>query len=92
MSEEFDVCIACSGKNGHHFLNCLYRDTNIREKDNKMNETNKIEEKTFEEIVRPLIEWMAKNHHPHTTIIVDCVHAELVEGVEVFRTEEYLLD
>jgi hypothetical protein len=48
--------------------------------------------KHFEEIIRPIIEWMNDNCHPHTKIIVDCTSAELVEGVTGFTTEDYLKD
>lgn len=51
-----------------------------------------METKTFEEIVLPVIKWLAKNRHSHTTIIIDSTHAELVEGVECINTEEFLLD
>ena len=36
--------------------------------------------KEFDKIVRPLIKWLAENHHPHCTIIVTNTNAELVEG------------
>jgi hypothetical protein len=49
-------------------------------------------EKTFEEIVKPVIEWLAKNKHPHMTIIIDGTHAELVEGVESVVTDEFIPD
>lgn len=48
------------------------------------------ERKTFEEAARPLIKWMAHNIHPHAKAIVDSIHAELVEGICVFKTTEYL--
>jgi len=51
-----------------------------------------METKTFKDIVLPVIEWLAKNKHPHTTIIIDSTHAELVEGVECVNTEEFLKD
>lgn len=38
--------------------------------------------KAFNEAVRPLIKWLAENHHPHTTIILTSTGAELVEGLE----------
>lgn len=50
------------------------------------------ETKTFEEIVRPVIEWIAKNKHPHMSIVIDGTHAELLEGVEAIYTEDYLQD
>jgi hypothetical protein len=47
---------------------------------------------SFESAARPLIEWMAKNCHPHTTTIVTATHAELLEGQMVVSTNEYLVD
>lgn len=49
-------------------------------------------DKTFEEIVRPLMEWLANHHHPHTTIILTSTHAELVEGLIGFTTNDYIKD
>ena len=48
--------------------------------------------KKFEEIIKPVIKYMAENHHPHTTLIIDATHAELLEGIMVISTEEYLID
>ncbi|MCK4821699.1 hypothetical protein KA005_38390 [bacterium] len=48
--------------------------------------------KEFEKTVRPLIKWLNNNCHPHVTVIVDCSHAELTEGVNSFRTEDYWKD
>jgi len=42
--------------------------------------------------VRPLIKWLNDNMHPHATVIVDSMRAELVEVVCAFVTEEYLVD
>ena len=50
------------------------------------------EEKTFEEVVKPIMEWLAKNKHPHTSIIIEATHAELVEGVECVATDEFVQD
>lgn len=38
-------------------------------------------DKGFEELMRPVIKYLAENHHPHTSIIVTSTNAELVEGV-----------
>lgn len=46
----------------------------------------------LEELVRPLIKYLAENHHPHTHLIVDATTAELSEGVESLHTTEYLKD
>ncbi|MCK5132090.1 MAG: hypothetical protein KAR40_08070 [Candidatus Sabulitectum sp.] len=50
--------------------------------------------KEFEEVVRPLIEWLnvPENAHPHCHVVVDSTHAELSEGICCFSTEDYLKD
>lgn len=40
------------------------------------------------EVAKPLVEYIRANYHPHTTVIVDCNHAEVLEGVEVAKFEE----
>jgi hypothetical protein len=52
----------------------------------------KEEAQTFEEAVKPLMKWLCKNTHPHTTAIVTGNVAELVEGVEVVKTDEFIVD
>jgi len=47
---------------------------------------------TFEEAVKPLMKWLCENTHPHTTAIVDGTLAQLVEGVESVKTNEFLVD
>jgi len=37
--------------------------------------------KEFEQIVRPVIQFLNDNYHPHTQIIVTPTSAELTEGV-----------
>ena len=46
----------------------------------------------FAEIVEPMIEWLNNNHHPHTTIIIDCDSAELVEGIRCHKTDKFIKD
>jgi len=53
---------------------------------------NETERKEFEIVVRPLIKWLNDNCHPHVSVIADCSHAELLEGVNSFVTEDYLRD
>lgn len=48
--------------------------------------------KEFEDLVRPLMDYLGKNHHPHTKIILDSMSAELVEGVIGLQTDEYVRD
>jgi len=37
--------------------------------------------KEFQELCRPLNEWLQKNFHPHAKIIIETDHAEIVEGL-----------
>jgi len=55
----------------------------------EMQEEKKIQ---FEEVVRPVMKWMAENLHPHTKIIIEANTAELVEGDISFNTNEYIVD
>lgn len=41
--------------------------------------------KELKELAKPLVEYIRKNYHPHTTVIIDCVHAEVLEGVAVAK-------
>lgn len=54
-----------------------------------MNEEKK---QSFEEVARPLIKWLCENANPHSTVIVDSTHAELLSGEAVINTDEYLVD
>jgi hypothetical protein len=38
----------------------------------------------FEELVKPLIQYLQDNYHPHARIIIDWESAELVEGIKAF--------
>ena len=51
-----------------------------------------IEPKSFEEAVKPLMKWMAENHNPHTLTIVRSDIVEVLEGVKVLKTDEFILD
>lgn len=42
----------------------------------------------FEELSKLMIKYLAKNHHPHTTIIITNDSAELLEGKMCIRTDE----
>ena len=35
----------------------------------------------------PLVKYLRENYHPHTTVIVDSMHAEVLEGVAVAKYE-----
>lgn len=45
---------------------------------------------SFEQVVKPVIEWLNNNAHPHASVVIDSGHAELLEGVAVVRTEEFI--
>lgn len=45
----------------------------------------------FNNLVRPIMKWMADNLHPHTKIIIESNSAELVEGCMAVSTDEYLV-
>jgi len=49
-------------------------------------------QKEFEEAVEPAIKWLNENVHPHHTIIIEHVGAELLEGNMCHRTTEFLAD
>lgn len=47
----------------------------------------------FEAAARPLMKYLAENHHPHHTAIVNSSHAELLEGVRsTAQITEYIKD
>ena len=54
--------------------------------------SNEIDRENFKLAVTPLIKYLAENHHPHTTVIVDSVSAEMVEGLMTIRTDEFIVD
>lgn len=45
--------------------------------------TEELKNTRFDELARPLIEYMKNNHHPHTVMIVDNKSAEIFEGIKV---------
>jgi hypothetical protein len=49
-------------------------------------------QKSFETAARPLIKWLCENVHPHHSVIVTSVNAELLQGEMCFPTTEYLKD
>ncbi len=53
----------------------------------KLNETQQAE---MLEAAKPLIEWMNENCHPHCKTVVGCNTVELVEGIAMNRTDEFL--
>jgi alkaline phosphatase len=50
----------------------------------------KIEIEEFDKASKPLIEYLAKNHHPHMTVIVTSDSSEIMEGKRRFKTDEFI--
>lgn len=46
----------------------------------------------FHEAVKPLLDYLNKNHHPHTSVIVTNNSAELVEWMEKVIDNSFILD
>ena len=42
----------------------------------------------LKQIAQPLVDYIRKEYHPHVTVIVDSVHAEVLEGVAVAKFYE----
>jgi len=49
-------------------------------------------QKKFEEAVRPLMKYLAENHHPHTSVYVTSRETALSEFQLCLSTDEYLVD
>ena len=47
---------------------------------------------TFEARVKPVMKYLAENHHPHTKIMIDSNTAELLEGQKTVVTDEFIVD
>lgn len=52
----------------------------------------KLQPKTFEDACKPLIKWLCENQHPHTHVILTSNRAELVEGLQCYTTDEFIVD
>lgn len=46
----------------------------------------------FNEFAKVVINWMAKNSHPHASLLCNNIEAELVEGVQFVVDESYVVD
>jgi hypothetical protein len=53
---------------------------------------NENQRKEFEELTRPVIEWMNNNCNPHVVIVIEPTSATLNEGLVGFYTEDYVKD
>ena len=48
--------------------------------------------KDFENAARPLIKYLAENHHPHVTAIVDGGRCEILESSAFIPIDDYIVD
>lgn len=46
----------------------------------------------FDEAIKPAMQYLAENHHPHCAIIVTSNRAELMEGIMCCATDEFIID
>ena len=46
----------------------------------------------FEEVVKPLMKWLAQNACPHHHVVVSATSAELFQGQKSFNTFEFIKD
>jgi hypothetical protein len=46
----------------------------------------------LEALAKPMIDWLNRNMHPHSSIIIDTTSCQLVEGVSAFTTMEFVRD
>ena len=51
----------------------------------------KEETERFDNAARPLIQYLAENHHPHMKVIVDCSSAEILESSRRYITDKFIL-
>jgi len=47
---------------------------------------------TFEEACKPLMKYLCENHHPHIKVVIDGNTANLLEGIEYFKSNEFIID
>lgn len=47
---------------------------------------------TFEDVARIGMKYMNNNHHPHTQMQITNTICEILEGIKVHKTDEYLND
>ena len=52
---------------------------------------NEQQRKEFEDASRFLMEWLSKNCHPYVKVIVDYSRSEILEGINNFMTEDYII-
>lgn len=53
---------------------------------------NETQRQVFEQLARPLIQFLNEHANPHTSIIITTTDAEVVFGVCAFTTTDYVKD
>ena len=59
-----------------------------------MKTTKQVQEELaeFKSLADPLIKYLCENHNPHSVIIIDSVHAELLNGEIAYENQEFIID
>lgn len=57
-----------------------------------MSKETVLDNEQFKSAVESVMKYLAKNHHPHTKVIIDSDSAELVEGIVIHRTDKFIKD
>jgi hypothetical protein len=50
------------------------------------------QQKEFVKLAEPLMKYLAENHNPHTTVIINSTHSEIVGGQFSFTNYEFVKD
>ncbi len=53
---------------------------------------NEEQRNELEKLTRPIIKYLNDNFHPHITVVINTVGAELLEGICNYSTKDYLKD
>ena len=93
QQEQMKIDVDEFNRKAEHIIETIVKPQVAKYELSKQLNKHKMENKvTFEEAVKPLMKWLSENKNPHTTAIVTSNVAELVEGVEVVNTDEFLID
>ena len=53
---------------------------------------DEVQTEEFEAAARPMMEFLAKNCHPHTVALVDCDSAQVLESQATYASDEFVQD
>lgn len=82
-------------KKGDDYKLCHDKYTEITNEINEIEDIfnkNLTKQEEFDALAKPLIKFINDNYHPHVSMIIDGTHAEVLEGVMVVSTDEFVKD